>query len=84
MEKVKVIEATLENVSLVIQKLNNQNWGSWKLPAMSIGYSANQYDCEGKIITTMKFDKPINGSTKFKSGSKRGHLEKFRNINERF
>lgn len=76
-----MIPVTVENLSLVIDHLNTQNWGSWTLPQMSIGYSAHQYDCEGTTISTIALDRPIKFQdgfgNKFKSGSKRGHLENY-------
>lgn len=80
-----VIQATVPNIRTLLLHLNEQNWGSWKLPTLSIGYSANQYDCDGKIASTIKLDKPISdkewgieNETKFKVGGKRGHLNNYR------
>ncbi|MFA5689911.1 MAG: hypothetical protein WC959_12360 [Kiritimatiellales bacterium] len=79
--KMAVIPTTIENLSLVLEHLNTQNWGTWNLPQMTIGYSAHQYDCDGKQISTITLDRPIEFcgrmETRFKSGSKRGHLEKY-------
>lgn len=76
-----VIPATVENISKVLEHLNTKNWGSWTLPRMSIGYRAAQYDVEGKTVTTIVLSKKIDfcgkKEHKFKSGSKRGHLEKY-------
>jgi len=81
------IEATVENVRLVLVYLNEQNWGSWTLPKMTIGYSANQYDCDGSQATTIKLDKKIscleNGienECMFKIGGSRGHLNKYQRL----
>ena len=78
------IPTTVENVRLVLRFLNEQNWGGWSLPKMTIGYSANQYDCDGYTATTIKLDSPISDEemeitkeTMFKIGGKRGHLEKY-------
>lgn len=73
----EVIPATLENIRIVLQYLNGMNWGGWKLPKMSIGYSAAQYDCDGVLASTMSFNSPIEGQTKFKVGGKNGHLNKY-------
>lgn len=73
-----VIPATIDNIRTVLQHLNEQNWGGWKLPAMSIAYSANQFDCDGEQATTMKFDEAIEGCKLFKIGGKRGHLAKYK------
>ena len=32
----------------------------WSLPKMTIGYTCNQYDCDGRMATTIKLDKPIS------------------------
>lgn len=78
------IEATVENISILLKNLNKQNWGSWKLPSLTIGYKANQYDCEGKTATTITLDKPISdedgfiaNERKFVYGAPRGHLTKY-------
>ena len=72
-----VIPATLENIKIVLQHLNAQNWGFWTLPKMTIGYSANQFDCDGLTASTMKFDNAIEGENMFKVGGKRGYLSKY-------
>lgn len=78
------IPTTLENLSLVLNFLNEQNWGTWNLPAMSIAYSANQYDCDGSTATTITLDVPIlvDGEKikKFKTGGRRGHLDKYYSV----
>lgn len=76
----EVIESTLENIKLVLMVLNSQNWGSWKLPKMTIGYSANQFDCDGKTATTIKLDKPVEGNTMYSYNAPRGHLTKYTNL----
>lgn len=75
-----IIPATMDNVRIVLGHLHSTNWGGWKLPAMSIGYSAAQYDCDGITATTMKFDSPIEGEKMFKVGGKSGHLNKYQSI----
>lgn len=73
------IEVTKENLTKVLYGLNQMNWGTWNLPQMSIGYSAHQFDCNGKTATTIKLDTPINIDgqmiSKFKTSTSRGHLE---------
>lgn len=89
--KLDVIPTTYRNISIVLRHLNEQNWGSWELPKMSIGYSCNQYDCDGKIATTMKLDQPIDITdytdspdslpemvSMFQVGAPHGHLMKYR------
>lgn len=76
----KIIPATMDNIELIIAWLNRQNWGAWSLPKMSIGYSAQQYDCDGKQVTVMKFDKKIDGENMFKTPAPKRHLEKYQTI----
>lgn len=78
--KLDTIPATMANIELVIAWLSRQNWGGWSLPKMSIGYSAAQYDCDGKMVTTMKFDKKVDGGNMFKTPAPKGHLEKYQTI----
>lgn len=52
-----IIEANIDNVTIVARYLSVTNWGLWTLPQMSIGYRANQY--EGGAVT-MVFDQPID------------------------
>lgn len=55
------IETTVENVKIVLSYLNTQNWGTWKLPEMSIGYKANQYQISNsQTAATMTLNKPID------------------------
>lgn len=80
-----VIPSTVENIAIVLRYLNTQNWGVWELPTMTIGYSCNQYDCDGKQASTMILDKPIDDgydgtSNKFVVGAPRGHLNKYTRI----
>lgn len=53
------IASTYENIGIVLRYLNTTNWGGWQLPAMTIGYRCNQYDCDGKQASTMTLDRPI-------------------------
>lgn len=75
------IPATYENIAIVLRWLNTQNWGTWTLPALSIGYSAQQYDCDGKIATTITLNRPIyvggEPVSKFVHGAPHGHLLKY-------
>lgn len=79
-----VIPATYANIGVVLRYLNNSNWGTWNLPKMSVGYSAQQYDCDGKTATAMILDKKIifdeesgEMSKKFCVGAPRGYLSKY-------
>lgn len=88
----QAIPTTYENIGIVLRYLNTQNWGVWNLPKMTIGYSCNQYDCDGKTASTMKLDEPIDirddeekaeeGSlpemiSMFQVGAPRGHLNNY-------
>lgn len=87
-----VIPSTPENVATVLHYLNTMNWGGWTLPKMSIGYTANQYDCDGHQATTMTLDEPINMAeyygmdedtclaSKFQTGAPHGHLTKYHRL----
>lgn len=56
----EITEATIENITILLYYLNSINWGMWKLPKMTIGYSCHQYDCNGQTATTITLDKPID------------------------
>lgn len=73
----EIIPSTIDNIRTVLLHLNNQNWGGWKLPKMSISYSAAQFDCDGSQASTMKLDHSVEGSKMFKVGGKPGHLSKY-------
>lgn len=75
-----VIPSTLENIRLLLIHLNKSNWGSWSLPKMSIGYSVNQYDCDGISAVTIKLEKAIDGCKLYKIGGKFGHLTKYQSL----
>lgn len=84
LEKSEVIETTLENIGIVLRYLNDCNWGSWKLPKMTIGYACHQYDCDGKQATTMKLDRAVEVDgemvEKFQTGAPVGHLNKYHKV----
>ena len=75
------IPSTYENIGTILRYLNTTNWGGWELPAMTIGYRCNQYDCDGKQASTMILDEPIEvyGEMvdKFVVGAPVGHLTKY-------
>lgn len=75
-----VIPTTLDNIRIVLEHLNEDNWGGWSLPKMSIGYCAHQYDCDGVQSSTMTLDTPVDGTYKFKVGGRGGHLKKYRSL----
>lgn len=80
-----VVDSTPRNIGILLNYLNTMSCGQWTLPTMSIGYQCNQYDCDGKMVTTIKLDKSINyrGAriSKFKTTSPRGHLDGYCTIN---
>ena len=80
----EVTETNEETVSALLRYLNTQNWGVWRLPKMTIGYSCHQYDCDGKTATTIKLDRPImvydEPGTMFEVGAPIGYLTKYRSI----
>ena len=80
----EAIESNFENIATVLKYLNTKNWGGWTLPTMTIGYTCNQYDCNGKTATTMKLDTPIEVDKrmidKFVFGAPVGHLTKYKRI----
>lgn len=73
-----ITESTIENITILLRYLNSVNWGTWHLPKMTIGYTCNQYDCNGKKATTIILNTPINyyGEmlTKFVIGGGPRHL----------
>lgn len=75
------IEVTPHNLALLARHLNSENWGVWRLPELMVGYSAHQYDCDGKTATTITLDAPImiGGElvTKLQYGAPRGHLRDY-------
>ena len=77
----EVTECNKENIYLLLRHLNKINWGVWNLPKMSIGYSCNQYNCNGVTATTIKLDKPIEYGDemidKFVYGAPHGYLSNY-------
>ena len=75
------IPATMPNIKVIAKYLQTVNWGMWgTLPRMSVGYVANQYDCDGQNAVTFTFDEPVNGTTKLVYGAPVGHLPKYERI----
>ena len=79
-----VVESTPRNIYILLSYLNDNSWGSWKLPKMSIGYRCNQYDCDGKQATTITLDKAIDYDGRptrcFEVGAPIRHLMKFQKL----
>ena len=87
LEQLEVIPATVENIRTILEHLHQQNWGTWSLPKMSIGYAAHQHDCDGVTATTITLDRPISepgwwieNETKFKVGGKPSYLIAYRTL----
>ena len=82
----EVTECNKENIYLLLRHLNKINWGVWRLPKMSIGYSCNQHNCNGVTATTIKLDKPINYGDemidKFVYGAPHGYLSNYVQIRQ--
>ena len=74
------IEATIDNIKSLLRYLNSENWGTWQLPKMSVGYSCNQYGCDGKTATTIILDEPVDGNTRYVFGAPVGHLNGYTRI----
>ena len=75
-----IIPASLDNIATLLRWLNTENWGTWKLPALSVGYSAHQFDCDGKTATGIKLDEKIDGDYKFCVGAPRGYINSYRRL----
>ena len=72
--------STLENIRALLRRLNLDNWGSWTLPPMTVGYACHQYDCDGHTATTIQLDQPVEGYTMLQYGAPRGHLTHYTHI----
>ncbi|EEX53700.1 hypothetical protein HMPREF6745_0814 [Prevotella sp. oral taxon 472 str. F0295] len=74
----EITECTIENITVLLRYLNSVNWGMWRLPKMTIGYSCHQYDCNGQTATTITLNMPIEYDgemlTKFVVGCGPRHL----------
>ena len=58
-DKSVVIDATAKNLYTIMRYMQITNWGIWKLPRLSQGYAANQYNCDGRTVVTVTLDKGI-------------------------
>ncbi len=82
----EVIPITLDNLRIILRYLRVVNHGLWNLPRLFTGYSANQYDCNGKIAVTIIFDEPINiglrcgAVDKVVMGAPNGYLQEYSRI----
>lgn len=73
-----VLKSTFENICIVLKYFNI---AEAEMPKMSIGYSLNRYDCDGKLATAMILSEPIEVEGKmidrFVCGAPRGYLKKY-------
>ncbi|MBR1377944.1 MAG: hypothetical protein IJ557_02315 [Bacteroidaceae bacterium] len=81
----KVVESNKYTIRILLHYLNTINWGVWpELPCMTIGYTCNQYDCDGTQATAIKLDRPIEYAgemvSMFQTGAPHGHLMKYYRI----
>lgn len=78
------IEVTPKNLRVIMRYLRTINLGMWNLPKLSQGYSANQHDCGGVTVVTIKLDLGIiiDGKCvkKFKCGVNDNYLHEYINI----
>ena len=79
------IEANSENLHVLMRYLRSIPWGQWQLRTLSQGYSANQYDCDGKIAVTVILNNGIvteDGKVikKLQYGAPMWHLSNYTNI----
>lgn len=75
-----VIPATFDNVVIVAKYLRAA--GIDNMPVMSVGYSANTYDCDGKIAMGVILNEEVATSTgemvkKIAVYAPKGHLSKY-------
>lgn len=79
-----VIEATAENLTVIMRYLQTVNWGLWRLPKLSQGYSAHQYDCDGTTAVTIILDEGIVSDgklyKKLQYGAPVGHLTQYATV----
>ena len=79
-----VVETTPKNIYILLSYLNDISWGCWELPKMSIGYRCDQYDCDGKLATTITLDKAIvydgRPTRFFEVGAPVRHLMKYKKL----
>lgn len=79
------VPATVENITAILRYYKMQGFVGDLLP-MTIGYSCNDYDCDGKYAVAIKLDRPITyneegeQSDRFVCGAPRGHLTKYTRI----
>ena len=85
MNKKIVIDATVENIYLLMRYLRTIPMSRWSLPTMSQSYSCSMYDCDGTIAVAIILKKGLllDGDcviTKLQYGAPRGYLKGYTNI----
>lgn len=79
------VPATIENITAILHYYKMQESVGELLP-MTIGYSCNDYDCDGKYAVAIKLDRPIvynedgDMSDRFVCGAPHGHLMNYKRI----
>lgn len=79
------IPSTVENITVMLKYFHRFGIPT-SLPAMTVGYSCNAYDCDGKTAVAMKLDDAIpynedgDMSNRFVCGAPRGHLVKYHRV----
>ena len=79
------IDATRDNLYTLMRYLRTIPLSQWQLPTLSQGYTANQYDCEGKIAVTITLNQGLLSDDlkiikKLQYGAPMGHLTNYTNI----
>ena len=79
------IDATRDNLYALMRYLRTIPLSQWQLPTLSQGYSANQYDCDGKIAVTITLNEGILSDDfkiikRLQYGAPMGHLTNYTNI----
>lgn len=79
------VPANIENITAILRYYKMEESVGELLP-MTIGYSCNGYDCDGKYAVAIKLDRPIvynedgDMSDRFVCGAPHGHLVKYTRI----
>lgn len=84
-DKSVAVDATISNLYIIMRYMHITNWGLWRLPTLSQGCEARQYDCDGKKAVTITLDEGITTADgklvkKLQYGAPMGHLNNYTNI----
>ena len=79
------IDATKDNLYIIMRYLRTIPLSLWQLPTLSQGYTANLYDCEGKSAVTITLKEGVLSDDlkiikKLQYGAPIGHLTNYTNI----